>query len=96
MPEDFGVFLCGVLIREHNNPVCVKLMEDWWKELEEGSRRDQISFPYVLWKNGYVKEDVFTICDENVTDPFDGSEYWDLTHGHGPYRPFDMQMNNYD
>lgn len=92
MPEDFGVFLCGVLIREHNNPVCVKLMEDWWLELERGSKRDQISFPYVLWKNGYVKEDVFTICDENVTDPFDGSGYWEVTHGHGAYNPVDLFM----
>jgi hypothetical protein len=26
-------------------------MEDWWIELKYGSKRDQLSFPYVAWKN---------------------------------------------
>ena len=58
MPDNFGSFLCGVLIREHNNPICVKLMNEWWNEIERYSRKDQISFPYVLWKNGFTKNDV--------------------------------------
>lgn len=68
MPEDFGTFACGVLIREHNNPICRKLMEDWWNEVERFSRKDQVSFPYVLWKNGYSMEDVDTINGNDVFD----------------------------
>lgn len=58
MPEDFGCFMCPILIREHNHPICKKLMEEWWLQLERFSKRDQISLPYVLWKNGYSASDV--------------------------------------
>lgn len=58
MPENFGVVACGVLIREHNNPVCKKIMEEWWIQLERFSKRDQVSLPYVLWKNGYSISDI--------------------------------------
>lgn len=61
MPEYFGSVLCGVLIREHNNPVCRKLMDEWWEQVEQFSRRDQVSFPYVIWKNGYGIGDVATV-----------------------------------
>ena len=26
-------------------------MEDWWTEIKYGSKRDQLSFNYVAWKN---------------------------------------------
>lgn len=82
MPEHFGAFLCNVLIREHNNPVCFKLMEDWWNELMQYSRRDQISFPYILWKNG------FTSCDVKTLAPKPGfiSDYWIFRHEHNKHR----------
>jgi hypothetical protein len=52
-PENNGlVFSCG-MIRNHNNPQVINLMEDWWSELESGSKRDQLSFNYVCWKNGF-------------------------------------------
>lgn len=52
-PEQFGLIEGGVLIRKHNEPTVVKLMEDWWREVVTQSRRDQLSFPYVAWRNGY-------------------------------------------
>ncbi len=58
MPADFGVLACGVLIREHNNPVCKRIMKEWWIQLEQFSKRDQVSLPYVLWKNGYSMSDI--------------------------------------
>lgn len=82
MPEHFGAFLCNVLVREHNHPTCVRLMEDWWEQLENYSRRDQISFPYVLWKNGYSKEDVKTLAPR----PGFFSEYWIFLHEHNQHR----------
>lgn len=82
MPEDFGLFSCGVLVREHNNPVCIKLMEDWWKEFCIHSKRDQISLPYVLWKNGFSKEDVLLLCDSDVENPWEKTKYWELTYEH--------------
>lgn len=61
MPADFGGMTCGVLIREHNNPICKKLMEEWWGQLEQFSKRDQVSLPYILWRNGYLISDVGVI-----------------------------------
>ncbi len=65
MPEEFGSVTCSLLIREHNNPICKKIMEDWWEQVEQFSRKDQISFPYVIWKNNYLMSDVATV---NGTD----------------------------
>jgi len=39
-------------------------MEDWWTEVKYGSKRDQLSFPYVAWKN---KLD-FNFIDEDIDD----------------------------
>lgn len=66
MPESFASLECAVLIREHNHPLCKKLMEDWWEQIEQFSRRDQVSLPYVLWKNGYKIEDVGTVNGDEM------------------------------
>ncbi len=52
-PENFGLIEGGVLIRRHNDPTIIKLMEEWWHELLTQSRRDQLSFPYVAWRSGF-------------------------------------------
>lgn len=82
MPSDFGVFLCGILLREHNNPICIKIMEDWWEEYSKNSSRDQVAFPYVLWKNGYTADDVITLCGDDCINWFDESPYWEIIRGH--------------
>ncbi len=81
LPYDRKAYYCNVLLREHNHYLCVKMMEDWWKEYTELTRRDQISFPYVIWKNGFSDQDVCTICDETI-DPYNESPYWILSRGH--------------
>lgn len=58
MPENFGLIEGGILIRKHNDLECVRVMENWWKELCIWSKRDQISFPYALWKTGYTMKDI--------------------------------------
>lgn len=63
MPKEFGLFETNILVREHGNEICKKIMEDWWKEIEIKSQRDQISFTYVLWKNNLVSNDIGKIQD---------------------------------
>lgn len=58
MPRHFGMFECTILVRDNQNPVCHKLMEDWWNEVFNRSYRDQLSFTYCLWKNGLEITDV--------------------------------------
>lgn len=78
MPRYFGEFLCNVLVRNHKNSVCQKLMQDWWHEVYKESKRDQIALPYVLWKNGLTADDVGTITE----NPRQGSYYWQYDTGH--------------
>jgi hypothetical protein len=52
-PEESGLIESNALIRRHNDPNVVKVMEDWWKEVKTHSRRDQLSFPYVIWRNNF-------------------------------------------
>lgn len=61
MPNNYGLLECNVIAREHNKESCKKLMEDWWKEFQIYSKRDQISFPYVLYKNGIKVKEVATL-----------------------------------
>ena len=51
MPADFGLGECGMLIRR-NNDVIAEFNERWWAEICRYTNRDQMSFPYVLWKMG--------------------------------------------
>ena len=54
-PKDYGLLQSNILIRKHNNEDCIKLMEDWFNEVKNGSHRDQLSFNYALWKNEDIK-----------------------------------------
>ena len=52
-PRDNSLaFTCGV-IRKHNTPEVIRVMEDWWTEIKYGSKRDQLSFNYAAWKNDF-------------------------------------------
>lgn len=53
-PENNGMIASGILFRKHNNPEVIKIMEDWWKEIEKYSKRDQLSFNYVCWENEFI------------------------------------------
>lgn len=51
LPNNYGLFATGFLIR--GKGMSVKgFNEKWWREIEEGSKRDQLSFAYVAWKLG--------------------------------------------
>ena len=36
-------------------------MDDWWREFDDGAQRDQLSFMYALWKNGFSANDMNVI-----------------------------------
>lgn len=54
-PEKYGMVQSNIIIRKHNTDECKKVMNLWWKELSNGSHRDQLSFNYCLWKYQDVK-----------------------------------------
>lgn len=54
-PEHYGMVQSNIIIRRHNSEDCKRIMDGWWRELDKGSHRDQLSFNYILWKNQDVK-----------------------------------------
>lgn len=58
MPQNYGLLQCNVIVREHHNPVCISVMEDWWDEFCEYTKRDQISLPHVLYMHGISVDEV--------------------------------------
>ena len=49
MPSHHGLYETSILFRRHTTENA-RLMQAWWYELQTHSLRDQISLPYVLWK----------------------------------------------
>ncbi len=51
-PRQQGLTENGIILRRHHEPAVVQLMEAWWQEYVARARRDQISLPYLAWKQG--------------------------------------------
>ena len=51
MPARWGLAETKIMIRR-NTPAIHEFNEAWWREIEVGSQRDQVSFPFVCWKKG--------------------------------------------
>lgn len=62
-PENNGLITAPVLIRKHFDPKVIALMEAWWNVVANESRRDQLSFNYVAWKQDF---DDYTLIDGDV------------------------------
>lgn len=48
-PTNWGLVQSGLIIRKKTDDV-INFCEMWWAEVKEGSKRDQLSFNYVLWR----------------------------------------------
>jgi hypothetical protein len=51
-PRRAGLVEAGFIIRDHHDNRVVQAMEEWWEMIRNGSRRDQVSVNFVLWKQG--------------------------------------------
>ncbi len=54
MPKNFGLFETGIFLLNPKHKDAKKLFSEWWYELNNYSKRDQISLPYVLYKNNII------------------------------------------
>ena len=48
--DDIGLFSTACVIYK-NTEQTKKFNYFWWEEIQKGSRRDQLSYPYCLWKS---------------------------------------------
>lgn len=52
MPQNYGLKEATIIVCDLDNSMCKTIMNNWWDEfVRSDSNRDQISLPYVLWKN---------------------------------------------
>ena len=51
MPRNFGLTENNIILRVNNAHQNKLMSELWWNELMIGCNRDQISLPYIIWKN---------------------------------------------
>lgn len=49
-PQNNGLNETGIMYRKHYNSIVKNIDDLWWFCIERYSRRDQLSFNYVLWK----------------------------------------------
>ncbi|WP_051198120.1 glycosyltransferase domain-containing protein [Butyrivibrio sp. MB2005] len=55
-PFDNGLYEMGCIARQHNNSKVIRLMDEWEKQIRTFSTRDQISFPYVSFKENFCPD----------------------------------------
>lgn len=67
-PTHYGMLECNVIVRE-NTSLCKRLMDNWWQEFTNYSKRDQLSFPFVLYKNNIQVSDVGTLGNNVYENP---------------------------
>ena len=72
-PINYGLYDTGCMVRLHNDCAVRDLMVEWQKEVAKYSFRDQLSFPYICWKNGYEPD----ICDLDIA-----RNHWIRFKGH--------------
>jgi len=54
-PESYGVVQTNFYIQNLRDESLCHLMDRWWEELlRSGTGRDQLSFPYCCWKEGFL------------------------------------------
>lgn len=58
-PKNYGLNEANVIVADLKNSQTPVLLNEWWNELLcAGSLRDQLAWPYVLWKNKLSVDDV--------------------------------------
>lgn len=55
-PRHFGMMENNLILRRHNDPMVIKVSDEWWKEYLDYSVRDQLSLMPVCWKLGFRPE----------------------------------------
>lgn len=70
MPLHYGLPEMPVIAREHYNPLCIQVMETWWKEFDTEAQRDQLSFMYAMWKNGLSLMDMSSLGNDAHKNEF--------------------------
>ncbi len=76
MPENYGLLEATILVFDLRNNIAKTILQEWYQEfLKNSSGRDQLSFPYVLWKMKLSKHDLGILGNNVWRNPFFSIEY---------------------
>ena len=84
-PAHAGLYSSGVIARRHDRVSVREMCEVWWREYRRGSRRDQLSLNYAIWRSPPIRISLvhrqrqfldtgrFAICAHRKSVRFDGT-----------------------
>ena len=76
VPRNFGLLEATVIARKHFDEECIDLMESWWKEFKENSKRDQISLIDCIWTKSINIDKIATLGNNT----FDNNKFIIFSH----------------
>lgn len=69
-PEKFGMLEATIIVTDLKNENGKMIYKNWWDELiSSESLRDQISLPYILWKNNLQIQDIGNLGNNLYKNP---------------------------
>lgn len=69
-PANYGLYECTIIATDLKNNNSRQIFESWWHEfMNSQSFRDQLSLPYVIWKNGFEYTDI-GLLGTNIFDDY--------------------------
>ena len=69
-PENFGLYEASVIASDLKNEKATNILDLWWNEFKcSESYRDQISLPYIVWKNKYDFNDIGSLGNNVYKNP---------------------------
>lgn len=70
LPVHYGLLECSVILSNLHNEKGIKILDEWWNEhIKWGTGRDQMTLPYVLWKNGIIVAEIGTLGNDVKANP---------------------------
>jgi len=67
MPNNYGLWWCGMIMRNTKNTNVSDIENIWWDEINKNTPRDQLSLPFILWKNN-IKIDTININPSTIVN----------------------------
>lgn len=69
-PEKYGMLEGNIFVVDLKNHVARKILDELWNELiNSESGRDQLAWPFILWKNGIKVDDVCSLGNDAYKNP---------------------------
>lgn len=69
-PMHYGLLECPVILTDLHNEIGLHILKEWWLEhIKRGTGRDQITLPYLLWKQGILVSEIGTLGNDVKANP---------------------------